>query len=73
MQTTLAVLAILATLGLMLAFHQVVLGAVAQGESFQQARNLQNAAIGRCHGLRNPVERDNCLFLIKAEVSASKP
>lgn len=60
-QTTLLVLAILVTLGLMLTFHQVVLGAVAQGESLQQARNLQSAAVWRCNGLRGSTERENCL------------
>jgi hypothetical protein len=72
-QRTLAVLATLITLVLMLAFHQVVLGAVAQGESLQQARNLQSQAFWRCNRLLSPVERDNCQFRINAEVSASAP
>lgn len=67
-RTTLAVAAILTILGLMLAFYQVVLGAVAQGESLQQARNLQSAAVWRCYRLLSPVERDNCQFRINAEV-----
>lgn len=67
-QTVLAALAVLATLGLMLAFHQVVLGAVVQGESLQQARNLKSAAIWRCNRLLSPVARDNCQFRINAEV-----
>jgi len=71
--TLLATLAILAALGLMLAFYQVLLGAVAQGESLQSARNQESATFWRCHLLRSATERDNCLFLMKAEVSASKP
>ena len=59
--TTLAALAILATLGMMLAFYQVVLGAVVQGESLQQARNQQSEAFWRCNGVRGSIERDNCL------------
>ena len=59
--TTLAALAILATTGLMLAFHQVVLGAVAQGESLQQARNQRSAALSRCTGLQGTTERADCL------------
>lgn len=59
--TTLAVLVVLATTGLMLAFHQVLLGAVAQGESLQQARNQQSAALSRCTGLQGTAERADCL------------
>ncbi|PKO62996.1 MAG: hypothetical protein CVU24_01330 [Betaproteobacteria bacterium HGW-Betaproteobacteria-18] len=72
-QTMLGALTILVILGLMLAFHQVVLGAVAQGESLQQARNLQSEAFWRCNRLLIPAERDNCRFRINAEVSASAP
>ena len=61
--TTLAALAILATTGLMLAFLQVLLGAVARGESLQQARNMQSATFSRCNGLNGANERDNCLRL----------
>ncbi len=57
----LAILVTLATLGMMLAFYQVVRGAVAQGESLQQVRNQQSAAFWRCNGVRGSIERDNCL------------
>jgi hypothetical protein len=58
---TLAVLAILATLVLMLAFHQIVLGAVDQGKLLQQARNLQSEASLRCKALPSSTARDHCL------------
>lgn len=60
-QTTLAVLAILTTLVLILAFHQIVLGAVEQGKLLQQARNLQHAADLRCKALPRSAARDHCL------------
>ncbi|MDO8319730.1 MAG: hypothetical protein Q7T43_11110 [Rhodoferax sp.] len=60
-QTTLVVLAILTTLVLMLAFHQIVLGAVEQGKLLQQARNLQSEASLRCKGLQSATARDHCL------------
>ncbi len=60
-QTTLAVLAILSTLILALAFHQVVLGAVEQGKLLQQARNLQLEASLRCKSLPSATTRDHCL------------
>lgn len=69
-QLTLAVLAILIILSLMLVFHQVVLGAVAQGEFRQQARNQQSKEFWRCNSLRVPGERDNCLRQLNATVSA---
>lgn len=65
-QFTLAVLAALITLSLMLVFHQVVLGAVAQGELRQQARNLQSQALWRCNNSPNSNGRDNCLRQVKA-------
>lgn len=60
-QTTLVVLAILATVVLVLAFHQIVLGAVEQGKLLQQARNLQSEAFFRCKSLRSATARDQCL------------
>lgn len=59
--TTLAVLAILSTLVLALAFHQIVLGAVAQGKLLQQARDLQIEATLRCKGLSSAIARDHCM------------
>lgn len=60
-QTALAALAILSSVILMLAFHQIVLGAVEQGELLQQARNVQSEASLRCKSLRSATERDRCL------------
>lgn len=60
-QTTLAVLAILPSLVLVLAFQQIVLGAVDQGKLLQQARNLQSEASLRCKGLPSSTARDHCL------------
>lgn len=72
-QSGLAVLAILITLGLMLAFHQIVLGAVEQGELLQQARNQQSEALRRCGTLRGLEARDNCRLQINGGISASAP
>lgn len=60
-QTTLAVLAIMATLVLMLAFHQIVLGAVEHGKLLQQVRDLQSEAALRCKGLPSAAARHHCL------------
>jgi hypothetical protein len=60
-QTMLVVLATLSTVVLMLAFHQIVLGAVEQGKLLQQARNLQSEAVFRCKSLRSATARDQCL------------
>lgn len=65
-QLTFAVLATLITLSLMLVFHQVVLGAVAQGELRQQARNLQSQALWRCNSSPDTHGRDNCLRQVRA-------
>ena len=69
-QITLAVLAILITLSLMLLFHQVLLGAVAQGELRQQARNQQSEVFWRCNSMGATAERDNCLRRANATVRA---
>lgn len=60
-QAALVALAVFAILGLMLAFHQVVLDAVARGESLQQARNLQSQAVWRCDRVSIPAARADCL------------
>lgn len=65
-QLTLAILATLITLSLMLVFHQIVLGAVAQGELRQQARTLQSQALWRCNSSPDTHGRDNCLRQVKA-------
>lgn len=72
-QTTLAVLAILTTLALVLAFHQIVLGAVEQGKLLQQARDLQSETLLRCNGLRGTIARDNCLRQSDHRASAGAP
>jgi hypothetical protein len=60
-QTMLVVLATLSTVVHMLAFHQIVLGAVEQGKLLQQARNLQSEAVFLCKSLRSATARDQCL------------
>jgi len=72
-QITLAVLAILITLSLMLLFHQVLLGAVAQGELRQKARNQQSEVFWRCNSMGAAAERDNCLRQFNAAFSVSAP
>jgi hypothetical protein len=69
-QITLAVLAILITVSLMLLFHQVLLGAVAQGELRQQARDQQSEVFWRCNSMGATAERDNCLRQFNATARA---
>ena len=56
-----AVLATLAMLGLLLAFHQVVLGAVQQGELRRKATAMQADAAWRCNALPAARSREGCL------------
>jgi hypothetical protein len=55
-------LAALAIVGLLLAFHQVVRGAVEQGELRRKATAMQAEAVWRCNALRGPLGRDDCLL-----------
>jgi hypothetical protein len=54
-------LATLAVLGLVLAFHQVVRGAVEQGDLRRAASAARAEAAWRCAVLRGPLPRDSCL------------
>ena len=55
------VLATLALFGLLLAFHQVVSGAVQQGELRRTANAMQAQATWRCNALADMRLRENCL------------
>jgi len=54
----LGILATIAIVGLLLAFHHVLRGAVQQGELRRQATATHAEAVWRCNSLRN---LDNCL------------
>jgi hypothetical protein len=60
------VLATLAMLGLLLAFHQVVLGAVHQGEMRRKATAMQTEAAWRCKVLPATRLQEGCLLQLKA-------
>lgn len=60
------ILVTLLILGLLLAFHQVVSGAVQQGELRRKAVAMQAEATGRCHRLPGSSARDNCLLQLNA-------
>jgi hypothetical protein len=55
------ILAALAIVGLLAAFHQVVRGAVQQGELRRIATAVHAEAAWRCNALRGLHVRDNCL------------
>lgn len=57
----LGTLASLAAIGMLLAFHWVVRGAVQDGESRRQANATQAVAAWRCNMLRDPPARDGCM------------
>jgi hypothetical protein len=61
-----AILAVLAALGLLLAFHQVVLGAVQQGELRRKASAMQAEAASRCNALTGTRSRETCLMQLNA-------
>jgi len=69
-QLTLMLLAFMVTLALMLVFHQVVLGAMAQGELRQQTRDQQSKEFWRCNGLQVSDQRDQCLRQFNAAPGA---
>jgi len=56
------ILATLAGLGLLLAFHQVVLGAVQQGDLRRKATAIQAEAAWRCNALSGARSREICLM-----------
>jgi hypothetical protein len=61
-----AVLATLVMLGLLLAFHQVVLGAVQQGELRRKAAATQADAAWRCNAIPGARSREGCLMQLNA-------
>lgn len=58
----LGVVASLVVIGMLLAFHSVVQGAVQVGEFRRQASLSQAQATGRCKMLRAPSARERCLM-----------
>lgn len=64
--TVLASLVILVILGMLMAFHQVVHGAVEQGQLRHKANVLQAGAIGRCNILPGRDASDRCLLQLSA-------
>lgn len=61
-----ALLALLAGLGLLLAFHQVVLGAVQQGELRHKTAAMQADTAWRCNVLSGTRSREICLVQLNA-------
>jgi hypothetical protein len=61
-----ALLATLTILGLLLAFHQVVSGAVQQGELRHQASVLHSEATWRCKAMGSLRASESCLSQLKA-------
>ena len=55
-----AILVTLTIVGMLLAFQQVVLQAVQQGEARRQAAAASDAAVWRCNALRDPGRREIC-------------
>lgn len=62
--------AALVVIGMLLAFHAVVQGAVRDGESRRQASATQAAVAWRCSLVRDLPARDRCLLQTHAAVSA---
>lgn len=61
-----AILALLAGLGLLSAFHQVVLGAVQQGELRRKTAAMQAETAWRCNVLSGTRSREICLAQLHA-------
>ena len=61
------ILAALLIFSLLLAFHQVVRGAVAQGAVHLKATALYNAGALRCNSLRGPRASESCLSQLKTQ------
>jgi hypothetical protein len=61
-----ALLALLAGLGLLLAFHQVVRGAVQQGELRGKTAAMQSETAWRCNVLSGTRSREICLVQLNA-------
>jgi uncharacterized iron-regulated membrane protein len=61
-----AILAVLALLGLLVAFQHVVHNAVQKGESRRQAEAASNDAHWRCNAVRSRSERASCMTQLNA-------
>lgn len=66
----LGVLATTAIFGLLLAFHDVVSGAVQQSEFRNRAIAARVTATLRCNSLRDSTARDSCLLQLDSAASA---
>lgn len=62
----LSILGTLVILAMLITFHQVVRGAVQQGQLRQKAISLQAGAIGRCTILPGRQASDRCLLQMRA-------
>ena len=60
------IVAMLGIIGLLLTFHQVVLGAVQQGELRRQATATHAEATWRCNALQGLRASDTCLMQLNA-------
>jgi hypothetical protein len=60
-----AIVAALVLFGLLIAFHQVVRGAVRQGESRRVVAAAQAEALWRCNILRDRAERNQCRLQLR--------
>jgi hypothetical protein len=58
----LGIVVTLAIVGLLTAFHEVVSGAVQQGEARRQATAARADAVWRCKALPHPRVGSNCLL-----------
>jgi len=64
-------LATLIIVGLLLAFHQVVRGAVQQSELRLKATAMYSEATWRCNTLRGPSAVESCLLQLKAQAESN--
>ena len=64
------VLGLLAVLGLLFVFVQVVRQAVHQGDASRRAQALLAEAAWRCKALKSPLQRETCLDLYERELPA---
>lgn len=62
------ILAALIIFGMLLAFHQVVLGVVQQSELRHKASAMHAEATWRCHALRGPDASGSCLLQLNSMV-----
>jgi hypothetical protein len=67
---TSGLLATLVIFGMLMAFHDVVSGAVRQGEIRNKAIAAHVTATLRCNSLRDPHARDSCLLQLETAASA---